>query len=179
MGEFENIPFENLAFQQVEKESGVCEVRYAPISWLTGTPELKAIASTSSIEDLGTFDGDVLFIQGKGWKLIETLTDTSEPKAEGVGPKGQRRIKSMFDYHIDGKLAGVLGTQRLVEGVPCVYLVKHRGGAQILIGDLCNPAYTVTSNFTAGKTQDDTVGCSFTVEANRKLGIYTGTITEV
>ncbi len=132
-----------------------------------------------AVKNLGTFAGDVTFDQGKGWKLIKTLVDTSEPKNEGVGPKGQRRLKSMFDFHIDGDLASVLGTQRLIEGVPCIFLVKTRGGDQIQVGDICNPAYATTSSFTAGKTQEDTTGCSFTIEATRKLGIYTGVITEV
>lgn len=112
-GAFENIPVVNLVFDQVESESGVCEVRYAPVSSLIGTPELTPIAFTVTVKELG------------------------------------------------------------------IFLVKTRGGDQIQVGDICNPAYATTSSFTAGKTQKDTTGGSFTVEANGKIGIYTGTISEV
>lgn len=179
MGEFEDVPVENLVYDKVEVDSGVCKVRYAPISSLSGTPKLTPITAGATIKEIGTFAGDVTFETGKGWNLIKTLTDTSEPKNEGVGPKGQRRLKSMFEFHIDGDNASVLGTQRFLEGVPCVYLVETRGGDQILVGDICNPAYATTSNFTAGKTKDDTVGCTFNVEASRTMGVYTGVITEI
>lgn len=176
MGAFDDIPVEDIDGSIVEIESGVCEVYYAPISTVTGTPNLTAISSSATVKALGEFDGDVTFVSGKGWNKIKTLVDTSEPKNEGVGPKGQRRIKSVFEFMTDGDNATVLGTQRLLEGVPMIYLVKHRGGDHLMIGSKCNPAYATSSNFTAGKTEGDTTGCTFSVEAQTKLGVFKGTL---
>lgn len=179
MGAFDDIPLEGMQFRKPDIESGVCKVYFTPISSVSGTPELEPMNSGATIKELGSFGGDVTFKDGKGWLKMDTLVDTSEPKGEGVGPKGQRRSKSVFDFMIDGDHASVLGAQRLIEGVPMLYLVEHRGGDLFLIGDLCNPAYATASSFTGGKGHEDTTGCTFTVEATRSLGVYTGVITEV
>ncbi|MGB0867959.1 MAG: hypothetical protein ACPGSD_00055 [Flavobacteriales bacterium] len=179
MSAFDNIPIEDMKFGKPDSESGVCKVWYAPLSIVTGTPALHEMSSGTTVKELGTFDGDVTFDTGKGWSEMDIMVETGEPKSEGVGPKGQRRQKSMFDFMVEGDNASVLGAQRLIEGVPMIYLVKHKGGDLFLVGDMCNPAYATASNFTGGKGHEDTTGCTFTVEATRKLGVYTGVITEV
>lgn len=173
MGAFDNIPLENLGEKTVDLESGVCEVWFAPTTIVTGTPSLHEVGNGVTLKQLGTYNGPVTLAEGKNWLKVNHLVDASEPKAEGVGPKGQNRVKSVFDFHVDGDTATVLGTQRLLSRVPGLFLVKLRTGEHLLIGTLCNPAYATSSNYNAGKGSEDTVGCAFTVEANCKLGVYT------
>lgn len=176
---YTSVPIEDINQGSVEVDSGVNEkeVYFVPAANVTGVPALPDITDASALDTLAKLTGDVTLSAGKFWHKIDVLVDTSEVKNESVGPKGQRRWKSGFDLLIGGTDAQKLGFSRMVLNTPGYWLVEQRNGQKILIGSTKGPAYISEGSLTWGKTNEDTVGGSYTVEANAMAVIYEGTVT--
>jgi hypothetical protein len=184
MGCFDNIPLENLEHcVNAELAAGTSETEvYAiPAALITEDPALPALGTLgNTLEDIAKITDDITFPVGKGFYKLNAQSETGEVKDEIVGNKGNKKIKSSYEFFMPNTSAQNLGWLRQNKNMPMVFLVMEKTGRYRKIGSKAIPAYLETGSTTTGKGPEDDNGTSIMVSTTgpNPAPIYEGVITE-
>lgn len=180
---FDDIPLEDLT-QCVNDElaAGTSETEvYVAVSEHVDTfPSLPALGTASaSLESLAKITADITFIAGKGFFKLHAQTETGEVKDDLVGNKGNKKVKSMYEFFLTNTSPKNIGFIRQYKNVPLIFVVKEKTGRFRLIGSKTIPVYFDEASGTTGKGPEDDNGWQISVSATSSSPspIYEGNIT--
>lgn len=181
---FDNIRTENLDYcVNEELDSGVSESElfFAPAQHIDVMPSLLPLGDpTKTLEELMTISSDITFPEGKGFNKINILPDTGEIKDEPVGDKGNKKIKSSFDFFLPNNSPRNLGFIRQYKNVGMVFIIGEKSGRKRILGSKLAPAYLSDGPATSGKGPEDNVGIQITIDqtSSAPAPVYTGNVPE-
>ncbi|CAL2105493.1 conserved hypothetical protein [Tenacibaculum sp. 190524A02b] len=181
---FDNIPLEDLT-QCVNSElaAGTSETEvYAAVSEhidsFPSLPPLGGDPATTTLEGLATLNTDIAFTTGKGFFKLQAQVDTGEVKDELVGNKGNKKVKSSYEFFLTNTSARNIGFIRQFKNTPMVFIVKEKTGRYRVIGSKTIPVYMDEASGTTGKGSEDDNGWNISVSATsgNPAPVYTGNI---
>jgi hypothetical protein len=168
---FDNIPLEDLT-QCVNDElvAGTSETEvYAAIAEHIDTfPSLPALGGdpeTTTLESLAKLSADITFTGTKGFFKLQAQTETGEVKDELVGNKGNKKVKSMYDFFLPTTSERNIGFIRQFKNVGMVFIVTEKTGRKRVVGSKLNPVYMDETSGTTGKGPEDDNGWQISVSA--------------
>ena len=179
---FDNIRTEDLDnCVNDELASGVSETElfYAPAAHIDTMPSLPALGDpTKTLAEIATVSGDITFPTGKGFNRLNILADTGEIKDEPVGNKGNKKVKSSFEFFLSNNSARNLGFIRQYKNVGLVLVIVEKSGRKRILGSKLVPAYIAEASGTSGKGSEDDVGFQITIDVTKSAPapVYTGNI---
>ena len=182
---FENIKIENLNLcVNEELVSGTSETEvFAAIAMhvdkFPNLPKLGEDPSKVSLSDLATLKESITFKQGKGFFKLQAQTETGEVKDELVGNKGNKKVKSLYEFFLPNTTSRNIGFVRQYKNLGLILLVTEKSGRIRSLGTKSNPVFLETGTGTTGKAGEDDNGWQFTasVTTGSPAPIYSAQIT--
>ena len=180
---FDNVPLENISScVNDELVAGTSETEiYIGIADQIATdavlPPLGTASST--LASLGTLTGDIAFdANTHGFFKLKVQSETGELKDELVGNKGNKKVKSSFDFYLPNTAAEQIGFMRQFKNVGLVVLVTEKSGRVRKLGSKIAPVYMESAAMTTGKGPEDDTGTQYTLSttSSTPAPIYTGAI---
>jgi len=184
MGCFDNTPLEHIDACNAELVAGIAEAEvYAIIAEHIDTDQVPPAIDTANatLEQLGTISGDITVVTGKGFFKLAVQSETGEVKDELVGNKGNKKVKSSFDFFVANTSAQNIGFLRRFKNTPMVFLVKEKSGRVRKLGSKSVPIFMDTGSMTTGKGPEDDTGMQVTlsVVSSMPAPVYGGAIAQI
>lgn len=184
MGCFDDVPLEDL--EQCVNEENVAGVRERGIyvalaDHIDAFPESPGtVAANVTLESKAKITTDITFLENKGWIELQVQADTGEVKDELVGNKGNKKVKSMFDFFLANTSAKNIGFINQYKNLPLVFGIPEKSGRVRLLGSKKLPAYFESTAGTSGKGPEDDNGWQVSVEVTTggAAPIYEGNFTK-
>lgn len=129
-----------------------------------------------SLQESVTLKKDIVFNSKNGFFKIDAQIDTAEIKDELVGNRGNKKIKSSFEFFLSNTSARNCGFVKAFKNTPCIYIVKDKEGNFRVLGSKDIPVYFEDVTGTTGKTPEDNNGwqISITTTSSSPAPIYIG-----
>lgn len=184
MGCFDNTPLEHIDACNAELVSGIAEAEvYAAIASHIDADQVPPAIDTANatLSDLATISADITMVSGKGFFKLAVQSETGEIKDELVGNKGNKKVKSTFDFFVANTDAQNIGFIRRFKNIPMVFLVKEKSGRVRKLGSKSVPIFMEAANMTTGKGAEDDTGMQITlsVVSSMPAPVYTGAIAQI
>jgi len=175
---FENTPYEDISIcPNEEVQAGLSPFAYFLPAAFVQTFTLPVLSETSTLEQMGTIEADIVPITGKGFMKLDLQVDLNSVTTNLVGNKGNKKDSSTLTIFVPGTKAKVLGFKKLYKNVPGIWVVPDNNGKFFVVGTDKQPAYIDNLEITTGTTNEDNNGGTGTIISNSNLYEYTGDIT--
>lgn len=181
---FDDIPLEDLTLcvnEELVAGTSETQVFAAIADHIDAFPSLPALGgdpTTTTLASLATITDDVTFVATKGFFKLQAQTETGEVKDEIVGNKGNKKVKSMYEFFLPNTSKRNIGFIRQYMNVPLVFIVTEKTGRKRLIGSKLNPVYMEEGSGTTGKGPEDDNGWQISVSttSSSPAPVYEGNV---
>lgn len=166
---FDDVPLEDLTLcvnDEIAAGTSETEVYAAVSEHIDNFPSLPALGTSATpLENLAKITADITFTGTKGFFKLQAQTETGEVKDELVGNKGNKKVKSMYDFFLTGTSPRNSGFIRQYKNMPMIFVVKEKTGRLRVIGSKDIPVYMDEGAGTTGKGPEDDSGWQLSVSA--------------
>lgn len=135
--------------------AGMKRVFYAFTEDVLSFPTLADPESASDFESLVEYSAPIVMKQGKQFFELYTTGETGELTSTVVGPRDGKGFENSLEVSFPGNQSEFLGFLAALANREIIVLGEEKNNKVRVIGDLTDPAYIDTNEYTSGKAIAD------------------------